>query len=49
MSVYVLGESLLTISKHRKYMETSYGSPQVAVFYKPGLEDDVLKADEIIS
>lgn len=37
MSVYVLGESLLTISKHRKYMETSYGSPQCR-FYNLGLK-----------
>lgn len=37
MSVYVLGESLLTISKNRKYMETSYGSPQCR-FYNLGLK-----------
>lgn len=37
MSVYVLGESLLTISKHRKYMETNYGSPQCR-FYNLGLK-----------
>lgn len=37
MSVYVLGESLLTISKHRKYMETSYGAPQCR-FYNLGLK-----------
>lgn len=37
MSVYLLGESLLTISKHRKYMETSYGSPNCR-YYNLGLK-----------
>lgn len=37
MSVYLLGESLLTISKHHKYMDTSYGSPRCR-FYNLGLK-----------
>ena len=37
MSVYFLGESLLTISKHRKYFETSYGSPSCR-FYNLGVK-----------
>ncbi len=37
MSVYLLGESLLTISKNRKYMETSYGAPYCR-FYNIGLK-----------
>ena len=37
MSVYLLGESLLTISKHREYMETNYSSPQCR-YYNIGLK-----------
>ena len=37
MSVYFLGESLLTISKHHKYMDTSYGAPYCR-FYNIGLK-----------
>lgn len=37
MSVYILGESLLTISKHHKYMDTSYGTPYCR-FYNIGLK-----------
>lgn len=37
MSIYLLGESLLTISKHREYMETNYSSPQCR-FYNIGLK-----------
>lgn len=37
MSVYLLGESLLTIGKHHKYMDTSYGAPYCR-FYNVGLK-----------
>ena len=37
MSVYFLGESLLTLSKHHKYMDTSYGAPYCR-FYNIGLK-----------
>ena len=37
MNVYLSGENLLTISKHRKYMETSYYGPQCR-FYNLGLK-----------
>ncbi len=37
MSVYLLGENLLTISKNSEYMETSYSSPECR-FYNIGLK-----------
>lgn len=38
MSIYFLGESLLTISKNTEYMETNYGSAPQCRFYNLGLK-----------